>query len=210
MTAYMTTLRGTIQTGTLGEIFSHSLAVESSSDASTVAAAVKSSWDVVFRHATYGLQPSYSPNLVYVESTAAEILDLLDGAMSAAVHSQFSPALPGSGAGNSLPSQVALAVSLTAGNKPNGVPIKGRFYLPPMLASQLDPDGRLLTATQGKVRDMVNAHFDALIASGHIPCVWSRRYAGLTPLVNLRVGKTFDTIRRRRNRFAETYVNTPQ
>jgi hypothetical protein len=106
--------------------------------------------------------------------------------------------------------QTSVAVSLTAGNRPNGTPIKGRFYLPPLtsfVAGNVEGAGRYPAATVAAVGGLIAQYFNALRGQGDVPSVWSRRLANVTAVTNARVGDVPDTIRSRRNALPEAYTS---
>lgn len=205
MPNYLTTLRGTIIPNTLGEIFSHSLAISSSSTAQVVAQEIHDAWQAQWVAEVPPLSGDFPTGITYTESTAAEILGLTDGRLAAAVHVPFSPTRPGTGAGEMLPSQVAVAVSLYAGLRANGTRMKGRFYLPAPTEAQTTANGELMLTFQQRVADYMSQFITTLQASGHYPCVWSRTEGRLSTVDGIRVGSKFDTIRRRRNHLPEIY-----
>ena len=201
--------RGTIDN--VDDIFSHSLAVDSfESDPVVVADTIRDMWvDVVT--GTNGIEGGLSQTVTYTEVTAAEILDLNLGTLAAAYHSEF--ATPPEGAGAPGPAQVSMCVSLTAGTRPNGTPIKGRFYLPTAASGITSTDGLFAQgATQGYATRL-GQFLDDLNAAGFVPCVWSRALGILSTVgvggdasSGLRIGRTPDTIRTRRNSLPEEYL----
>lgn len=205
MANYLTTLRGTIVPSTLGEIFTHSLAIVSASDALTVATEIRDAWQAQWVAEVPPLSADFPTTVTYTEATAAQILDLSQGTLAAAVHVPFTPERPGSGVGDMLPSQTAIAVSLMAGLRANGTKMKGRFYLPAPVEGVTTPTGELLLAFQIRVADYMSQFITTLQASSHAPCVWSRSEARLSTVDGIRVGNKYDTIRRRRNHLPETY-----
>lgn len=211
MATYLTTLRGTIAAGSVGEIFSHSLGIQSSATADVVATAVRDAWTTAFTTGTSPLNTMFPEEIVYTEATAAVVIDQVVPNLGAAFHAPFSGGLPGVQTGSMLPPQTALAVSLRAGVRPNGAPLKGRFYLPTMTTAAMLPDGTVNPGTAQGVLDQIKVFMDALFAASHWPCVWSRTVANLVGVVDqIRVGDRFDTIRSRRNASPELYlVATP-
>lgn len=205
MANFLTTLRGTIVPNTLGEIFSHSLAIVSSSTAQVVAQEVHDAFQAQWVAEVPPLSQDYPAGITYTEATAAEILDPFEGTLAAAIHVPFEPVRPGTGTGDMLPSQTAVAVSLYAGLRANGTRMKGRFYLPAPLETQSGPSGELVLAFQQRVADYMSQFITTLQASGHVPCVWSRTEGRLSTVDGIRVGNKFDTIRRRRNHLPEIY-----
>lgn len=205
MPNYYTTLRGTIVPNTLGEIFSHSLAVVSASTDQVVAQEIHDAWQAQWVAEVPPLSADFPTGITYTESTAAQILDLFNGTLAAAIHIPFEPVRPGTGAGEMLPSQTAIAVSLYAGLRANGTRMKGRFYLPAPTEAATTATGELVLAFQQRVADYMAQFITTLQASGHTPCVWSRKEGRLASIDGIRVGSKFDTIRRRRNHMPETY-----
>lgn len=208
MSVYACSLRGTISTSAIGEIFSHSLGIESASSAAAVAQALHDHWATIWGTAATGLGTIFTPKVTYTEATAAAVLDPMVPELGAAAHSAFSPPLAGRATGDSLPSQTAIAISLTAGNRPDGRPFKGRFYLPTPHESFLDADGLIPSVTTANLASMFKQFFELMNTSGHYVSVWSRTTEDLVNPVNLvRVGNRVDTIRSRRNRFPEVYAS---
>jgi hypothetical protein len=204
------TLRGTIQSATLAEIFQHSIAVTSSLTQSGVADVIESTFRNAFGTASTKLMGQLSNGVTYTEVTAAQIIRL-DGtppdALMAATHKAFSPVLTGGNTGAMLPSQSALAISLTAGVRPNGVPYKGRFYLPPLSSSVLQTTGLLGTTARSTLTSWAAEWLNALRAAGADPAVWSRSQSTLSSVGQVRVGDRVDTIRTRRNKGVESYAS---
>lgn len=118
-------------------------------------------------------------------------------------------AIVGTGAGGPLPSQDAIVVSWKtplAGRK-----FRGRTFLAGFAKSALDADAMGLTpANQAVVGNAARALLTGLAADNHALNVWSRIEPPVngiaTPVSAVRVGRIFDTQRRRRNRFNEAYV----
>lgn len=208
MAVYACTLRGTINTASLGEIFSHSLGIESSGTPQTVATAVHAAWTTLWGTAATGIGTMFMPSVTYTEVTAAQVLDPMVPNLGAAYHAAFTPPLAGRATGKSLPSQVAVAISLTAGTRPDGRPFKGRFYLPCPSDAAIDANGMLPTATTQNLALGIKDFCEDLNQGGHYVSVWSRTTEDLVNVVNLvRVGNKVDTIRTRRNAQPEVYAS---
>jgi hypothetical protein len=206
---YLCTLRGSLNAGTIGEIFSHSLAIQSSAEPSGIAAAVNSAWVAAWTAGTYPLQNYFGTSVLYEETTAALILDAIlpDVTVSAAHHFSFPAGTAGTNASPILPTQNAVAISLTAGSRPNGAPMKGRFYLPNVCSDVLEAtDGTLKPTAHTGIHAATTGFLTALQSAGHQPAVWSRKLGVLQPVQSVRVGDRIDTIRTRRNRGVENYV----
>jgi hypothetical protein len=83
---------------------------------------------------------------------------------------------------------------------------RGRFYLPPFAVDQV-LNGRLIGATQTDVLDQAKQMFDSLVANSHTPVIFHRTAASTTPITTIAVGDVFDTQRRRRDSYVESYVS---
>jgi hypothetical protein len=203
MTNYLTTVRGTIAQATLKEIFVFTIAGVATSDANTVATAVKNAFGTAWA-ASPTIANQTSSQVVYTEVTAAEILNMSTGALKAASHVPFAPTLTGSGT-SLLPSQCSIAISTAGGAKPNGTPYRGRFYIP-------GPQQSVLTSTTGLMANpttyltWAKNFLVACIANSFVPAVWSRKDGNMNIITAIRVGDRVDTIRSRRNELPETYV----
>lgn len=203
------TLRGTISAATLQEIFVHSFAVQSSRSASTVADSTATLWTNLLNTGTAGfpLKNLFSPMTVYQEVTVAEIINMEppDPRLAAAVHVAFGP-IQGGGSGGAMPSQLAIAVSIKAGTRPNGIPQKGRFYLPPPDRTFVDSSSGLLASNvPSDATNSIATWWSQMRSAGDVPSLWSRRYGTIKAWDAIRMGRTVDTQRRRRNELPETY-----
>lgn len=129
------------------------------------------------------------------------------GAYNQADHNEDSP---GVGAGDSLPLQIALAVSLrTARSGPEG---KGRFYLPaPAVA--LGADRRVTAERAGTIAANMKAfveHVDGAFTQFGVPggnVVVASSKGFLSVVTGVRVGRVLDTQRRRRGDMQEGYAD---
>lgn len=216
MANYLCSLRGSLGGSTLSEIFVHTLAIQSAASNQAVATGLRDAWLGAWNGTPIALKSYFHSSVVYLEATSAPILDLEPDpgvpAIGAAYHATFTPpGLAGSSTSDPLPSQIALAVSMTAGLKQTGASLKGRFYLPPLVASTLMPPGPLVSSgTVIGVADCIRTMFNNMVAGGLYPCVWAKPsksmdHGELQLVQQLRVGNKFDTIRRRRNKYPETY-----
>lgn len=211
MARYLVRYEGTFSTGSWAEIFLHTLCVNSTAAAEDVALALGGHFSGLWADATVGVGGLHTPSVIYKQVSVAEIINLELGTVSAAYHAQLGAGLVGSATGNTMPPQVALAVSLTAGTYANGRPMRGRFYLPAMAVSNTTTDGQCLTTTRDRVAEFWKRQWELMEQDGHILSVWSRSApksgGGTTTqtVEQLRVGNRFDTIRTRRNATPETY-----
>lgn len=211
MSDYLTTVRGSLMASSVGEIFSHSLALQSNAEPSAVSADLAAAWDSAWAGPGGAIANLFPASVEYLEVTAAFILQraLPDPQVAAAYHTALPLGSIGTNATGAVPSQNAVAVSLVGGQRPNGAPFKGRFYLPGVARDGIDTaSGLLVPAVQTQLLEAMVGFVSALAAQGHVACIWSRALGVLTPVDTIRVGNRMDTIRRRRNRGAESYVDT--
>lgn len=201
------TINGTI--AGIPDIFTHTLTVNGApGDLAAIAAAARDEWALAWTSATFGLNGETSNTVRYTHVTAAEILDPgpTDPALSASFRSDFDPVLQGAGTG--MPSEISIVVSLRAGVRPNGTPLRGRFYLPPPSQGTIvSPTGLLNAVDQQRFVDCMSAFLDGLQSAGLPSAVWSR-VLGTTPAVDtVSVGNHFDVMRSRGNAALETYLS---
>lgn len=203
MAVFHATFKGQIASATVGEIFTHSHGVQSAGTPQAISEAMRTHWTTA-----WGVLSSFfGDEITYDETTCAQVIDPMVPDLGAAWHTPFSPPLAGTGlAGNILPSQNAIAVSLTAGNRPDGRPFKGRFYLPTPHQDVIDANGMLSSAQTLSIANGIKGYMDAMNAAGHVVSVWSRTTEDLVGTVaTVRVGNKIDTIRSRRNAQPEIY-----
>lgn len=109
--------------------------------------------------------------------------------------------LVGTSAGNALPAEVALVVSLrTALANRTG---RGRFYLPQPAVNANDVDGNLTTAAQDIIVDSLSAAWTTSNAAGESPVVYSRTARATRTITTFNVGDVFDVQTRRTNNLTE-------
>lgn len=204
MAVYYCTLRGTIHTSTLGEIFSHSIGIETSKPVDQVATALHDTWATAW----LDFDQYFSTTITYDEATAAPVLDPTVPDLGAATHVPFLPPLTGASANGLLPPQCALAVSWYAGYRADGRPLKGRMYLPTPHMNVAVNDGLVPPAATAAIAiGMRNWLVNLRNNQQCQPVVWSRVTDDLVnPITAVRVGNKIDTIRSRRNRYPETYA----
>lgn len=200
MVDYLLTHRWTW--GGTTEMGIHTLAVTTDeTDPSTVADTARVSFEQTYL--ALAADNQVSGMVIYDAVIANEITDLSTGDLNAG---HISPATI-SGAGGVLPPQLSVTFSLTAGSRPNGAPIRGRFYLPTPSDGALDGNGTLDTSGQTFYASWGGNYLDDLIGLGITPCVWSRTLALMSPVTSARVGSVVDTIRTRREQLPENYVD---
>lgn len=207
MAVFTCSLRGTIGTGTVDEIFVHTFGIESNGQQSAIAQAIHDSWLGRWTTSVVGLNNHFPAEVAYTDATAAQILNPEIPDVAAASHSLFQPPITGIAPGDAMPSQNAIAVSFTAGLRPNGMPFRGRMYLPTPVNTITSAQGLIDPAVTGMIRDSIHGFLSDLVALGHTPVVWSRVLEDLVnPITQIRVGDRVDTIRSRRNKHPETYA----
>jgi hypothetical protein len=219
MPSYLLTFRGTVCAGS--EEFSHSLTVDDAGTGDptpeTIAAVGVEAVQEMLAVSTFN--SLFPTGTVWTTVTAAEILNLSDGTLSAAFNAALPTALTGQGA-QTLPPQCAVAVSLVAGTYANGTPLRGRFFLPtPSALAISSTTGQLASAAQTGILDGVEAFLNHFVqpTRSMAPQVWSRgphaeskapRGMSSTQTVEtVSVGKIVDTIRSRRGDLPEAYVS---
>lgn len=186
--------------GSTGEMGVHTLAVTTDeTDPAFVADAARVNFEDAYIALT---QDAYlASNVQYTQVVANQITDLSTGDLNAGF---ISPATI-SGGGAALPPQCSVAFSLTAGSRPNGAPIRGRFYLPTPSQNAIAADGTLENVARTFYADWASSYLDGLIGVGMTPCVWSRVLALMSPVVSARIGDVVDTIRSRREQLPENH-----
>lgn len=173
---------------------------------STVALTVRLAWAQLWGGGNPAVQTFFNAEVAYTEVVVAEILNLSLGTVTAAYHEPFTPPLIGTNLGLMLPSQNSIAISFTAGLRPNGTPLKGRSYMPPPSVQQLGPGGLLLSATRDRLAEAWDTFLTDLKTQSHLPSVWSRSIPTTQTIDSVRVGNKVDTIRTRRNKLPEAYM----
>jgi len=133
--------------------------------------------------------------VVTVDQSTGKQITRADGAVTDA----------GADTGESLPPQVALAVTLRTALATRAG--RGRIYLPPFAVSQV-VNSRMNATHKGTTLTAVKGMFDTLISDGHTPVLYGRTAHTVTPITTLALGDVFDTQRRRRDAYAETYTST--
>lgn len=114
-------------------------------------------------------------------------------------------ALVGTAAGDALPAEVALVVSLRTplANRRG----RGRFYLPQPAAVTLAADGTLDATAQGQLADALAAAWAAANGAGENPVVYSRTSRTTQAITSFDVGDVFDIQTRRQNSLTQQRVS---
>ncbi len=113
--------------------------------------------------------------------------------------------LVGTAAGDALPAEVALVVSLRTplANRRG----RGRFYLPQPAALTLATDGTLDPTTQGLLADALAAAWATANGAGENPVVYSRTARTTQAITSFDVGDVFDIQTRRQNSLTQQRVS---
>lgn len=115
--------------------------------------------------------------------------------------------LVGTAAGDALPAEVALVVSLrTALANRTG---RGRFYLPQPAAVTLATDGTLDATVQGQLADALAAAWANANGAGENPVVYSRTAKATRVITSFDVGDVFDIQTRRQNSLTQQRIARP-
>lgn len=130
---------------------------------------------------------------VGTDSVTTVSLDVLTGIQQSRLDT--AQAIVGVAAGNALPADVALCVSLrTAIARRDG---RGRFFLPQPAASQLTTNGRVLADMITDVLASLDAAWNAYNTATDIPVVYSRKNRATNPITTYDIGNLYDTQRGR-------------
>lgn len=138
------------------------------------------------------------------DSVTTVTIDVLTGLQSARVDT--AQAIVGVAAGNALPADVALVVSLRTGlaNRRG----RGRFYLPQPAASQLTTNGRVLADFITDLSASLDAAWTTYNTATDIPVVYSRTARATQPIVSFDIGNLYDTQRGRESSQVEARTST--
>lgn len=137
-------------------------------------------------------------------SVTTVTVDVLTGLQSARVDT--AQAIVGVAAGNALPADVALVVSLRTGlaNRRG----RGRFYLPQPAASNLTTNGRVLADFITDLSASLQAAWDTYNTATDIPVVYSRTARATQPITSFDIGNLYDTQRGRESSQVESRTST--
>ena len=196
MTLFHSTLEGTTNDGTW------SFGVWTTNTGDDAAAALTKFQTAVAAMWASGIDAFISDQIAYtaqkvvtVDQSTGKQITRADGAVTDA----------GADTGESLPPQVALAVTLRTALATRAG--RGRIYLPPFAVSQV-VNSRMNATNKGTTLTAVKGMFDTLISDGHTPVLYGRTAHTVTPITTLALGDVFDTQRRRRDAYAETFTST--
>lgn len=114
-------------------------------------------------------------------------------------------ALVGTAAGNTMPTDVAVAVTLRSGTINRSG--RGRFYLPPPAAISSTGTGRVNAAFITAVQTALTNAWGPYNTLTDLPCVYSRKLRQVFILTQFAIGDLYDTQRGRQDRIPETKVN---
>jgi hypothetical protein len=194
----------------LEEIFLHSFAVDTTLNDQAIADSVKTEWEASWSSVAAPLSNVFSSEITYNEVISATIMvpTLPKPKLSIGWHSAWTPALVGTAGVAMIPSQAAISISLSGGQRDTGAPYKGRFYLPTPSVNSMKVDGTLTDIDQQLINQEVGSFLARIKIAGIVPCIWSRKVGVVVPANLMRVGNKIDTIRRRRNKLPETYLQT--
>lgn len=210
MANYLVTLKGTLVPTAQAEVFLHTCAVVSAATQGVVAQDAAEVWEAVWAGPGGQIANSFPASTRYDEAMAAEILDPFTGRLTAATHVPFTTPLIGTNLTGLVANQLALCVSMRAGFRANGTPLRGRTYLPMAAVDGVDTGtGHLKTAYVSVIGDGWADFVTGMGQRGHPVCVWSRKEGRLQTVDLVRMGNIIDTIRSRRNSTNESYQDFP-
>ena len=197
MAHYRCTALGTLP----GEVFNFGI---HANGAGGSAIAVGTAWSTalsdLFDDPTVGIAQLFTAQIEIVGFHVAE-LDALTGKQIDA--SAGTLALPGSASGETLPNEVACAVT-TRG----AAPVKkqrGRFFLPPLAVSKM-ASGRFAATAVTRIANAAALMINDMQGSGFAPEIYHPDHTG-TPIVEVDVGDVPDAQRRRRDKQMEVRVS---
>lgn len=113
--------------------------------------------------------------------------------------------IQGTGSGGSLPPQVSTTVSLRTDKRKNW----GRFYIPTLVSSTCDINGRLTEACGDAIVQAASTMFDHGTGNETVGCVWSPTELTHHDPQEVAVDDVFDIIRSRRFSMAKTRWTRP-
>lgn len=116
-------------------------------------------------------------------------------------------ALAGSAAGNLLPPQSAVVVSLRTNLATRAG--RGRVYLPAPAVAAAGATGQLVAAAQNAAATAVQHALQGMATASYQPIIWHRSSHTGSNITSVDVGTVFDTQRRRRDKLVETRVSLP-
>jgi hypothetical protein len=198
MVAYRLTAQGTLP----GEVFNFGLHV---THAAAAAAAAQSAWNTALTAAwtdgTNGLNALISATTEIVVGRASE-LDPLTGKQVDAAEGVL--ALAGTNAGQTLPNEVACAVTYRCAAILRKD--RGRSFLPPFAVGELS-SGRFTTAACTRAANAMKIALDSLQGAGFTPVVYHPKDKTTTVITTIDVGDVPDAQRRRRDKLVEVRVS---
>jgi len=141
---------------------------------------------------------------VGVDLVTTVTIDQATGLQSARIDTAQN--LDGVAAGNPMPSDVALVISLRSAlaNRRG----RGRFYLPQPAASNLTADGRVLADLITDLGASLAAAWTGYNTANDRPVIYSRAGRSIVNISSFNVGDLFDTQRRRENKLLEARTVT--
>jgi hypothetical protein len=184
--------------GTLpgGEVFSHSIWVDSGSALAVVATDAAAAF---IAELTAEVDAEWNENVSWTSLHASEVVEAT-GLVVATVDSAM--VVPGGLSGNPLPPQCAMVVSLRTSLA--GRSHRGRSYLPAPDPDTMTTGGRYGATVCTNMVTAFKAYLDALDGLGHDPVVYSRLNHAVRVIESIDIGDVVDTQRRRRDTLLET------
>jgi hypothetical protein len=195
-------LQGTLSSNR--DIWSTSFSTTEQSDLVNTASLVNAAWlDAVWTH---GTSNAIWPTVVSFAAVRASNINAAGHVTATYTSTENLPAFP-VGTSNQVPPECAVVCSLVTATA--GASHRGRMYLPPVDVAQLDQDGQLQSGSAANIADAMKRFLDAVndgLSLGNV-AVFSRTLGVLTDVTQIRVGRTMDAQRRRRNKIPESYTN---
>lgn len=175
-----------------------------------VAAMVADQWNSTLGNSSSGWFASF------VKGRSVDVYRL--GADGKTTAKGQAPLAFGGGGTTGLPWQDSMVVSLYD-HDPTGFQARpgrhrGRFYLPPFATTKLQSDGTLSTSNQTLLKTdaagFIQGIKDTAVGTANInPQIQSKTDQAYREVKYVRVGRVVDTVRSRRNKLQEAYVQQP-
>lgn len=159
--------------------------------------------DTIWPAGAGGIKASFSAGTI-LNNVQTRVIDDVSGGVVSTASAAYSRA--GTGAGNSLPPEVSVCVSLRTDRA--GASYRGRVYLPAPIVGNNTSTGRLDTTAQTTLTTQIANAFIAMNAdvtytSAQV-VVRSRLHQTSREVQSIDIGDVFDAQRRRRNSLVES------
>jgi hypothetical protein len=176
------------------------------------ASAVATAWQTFFT-GNHGFSNAWKTNqikIARIDQDGSTMTDQVE-------YYVYGTPITGANGGGSFPPQIAVVGTMISSNV-RGLAAKGRMYLPGINYGLSNTDGLIPTTEQGNIANGFNTFLSSVNESADVPGAVILASKGRNPLgfptvgVNknvehIRIGRVYDTQRRRRNALSEQYVS---